>query len=497
MYSANFTPLMDVIKSDLDRWASLPLSWLGRVALIKMNILPRLLYPLQMIPVLLPSKVVKIIEGWLSSFIWSKRRPRLKLAKLQLSVSEGGLELPNIKWYQVAAQLRFVAAWLKGDRSSIWLDIEAAQCDCPLRNLLFLKDPKTVRRFCNNPIVSNTLKAWRVARLLEGRAKVTSPLTSIQGNPDFPPGLNDPGFNSWRDGGITTLGNLFNGPVLMSFDQIQQKYDLPRRHFFRFLQVRDFILRRTTLLTNINTSPIERALTIQFTRGFISILYGLLRSNATINTQDTKRKWERDLGVEIEDEVWCEMFDNAKKLSVCNRAWSVQLRTIHRLQITPSLRHKMNPSLSPLCLKCKIEEGDYIHCIWSCHKIQRYWLRVVQQLNVIFNLEFELDPLCLILGLTDNRIADKFHKRLFNLLAYAARKNILLSWINEKPPTKKEWHKIIMQCMPLEFLTCLLRSTTDAFYKTWDPYLRYIGPQLADTLTIGFLSRSDTANLDG
>ena len=56
---------------------------------------------------------------------------------------------------------------------------------------------------------------------------------------------------------------------------------------------------------------------------------------------------------------------------------------------------------------------------------------------------------------------------------------------------------LIMQCMPLEFLTCLIRSTTDTFYKVWDPYLQYIGPHLATTLTIGFLERSDAANIDG
>ena len=112
-------------------------------------------------------------------------------------------------------------------------------------------------------------------------------------------------------------------------------------------------------------------------------------------------------------------------------------------------------------------------------------------------MEFELDPMYLILGLPDRRIINKFHKRLFNLLTYAARKKILLCWINEKPPTKKEWHKIIMQCMPMEFLTCLLRSTTDTFYKIWDPYLRFIGPELALTLTLGFLNRSDAADLDG
>lgn len=93
MFRTNFPPLLEAITADLDHWASLPLSWMGRTALIKMHILPRLLNPLQMAPILLSNKVIKMLEGWLSSFIWSKRRPRLKMARLQLSGSDGGLEV--------------------------------------------------------------------------------------------------------------------------------------------------------------------------------------------------------------------------------------------------------------------------------------------------------------------------------------------------------------------------------------------------------------------
>jgi hypothetical protein len=53
MYKANFVPLFDTIIQDLERWNSLPIAWLGRISLLKMNNLPRLLYPIQMIPVLL------------------------------------------------------------------------------------------------------------------------------------------------------------------------------------------------------------------------------------------------------------------------------------------------------------------------------------------------------------------------------------------------------------------------------------------------------------
>ena len=44
LYKLNIAPLLQTIKQDLNRWCGLPLSLLGRIHLIKMNILPRLLY---------------------------------------------------------------------------------------------------------------------------------------------------------------------------------------------------------------------------------------------------------------------------------------------------------------------------------------------------------------------------------------------------------------------------------------------------------------------
>lgn len=55
------------IEEDLERWISLPISWLGRIALVKINVLPKLLYPIQMIPVLFTKMVLKDINGWLKS----------------------------------------------------------------------------------------------------------------------------------------------------------------------------------------------------------------------------------------------------------------------------------------------------------------------------------------------------------------------------------------------------------------------------------------------
>lgn len=146
MFKANFIPIFDTIRRDLERWNTLPISWLGRISLLKMNVLPRLLYPIQMVPILFSHKILKDLNGWFSSFIWSKKRPRLKIATLQLPSSEGGLDLPNIKYYQLSSHLRFIAEWVRKDTTSIWFDIESLQSKCPLENLLFIKNFKLITK---------------------------------------------------------------------------------------------------------------------------------------------------------------------------------------------------------------------------------------------------------------------------------------------------------------------------------------------------------------
>lgn len=69
-----------------------------------------------------------------------------------------------------------------------------------------------------------------------------------------------------------------------------------------------------------------------------------------------------------------------------------------------------------------------------------------------------MDPICLILGLPDAHITNTKHRRLFNILTFAARKNILLFWIKVAAPTKKSWHNLIMDCIPNEYMYASLHS---------------------------------------
>lgn len=68
LYSANFPPLLKQVTELLSQWSSIPLSWIGKINVIKMAILPKFLYLFRVLPIPFP-----LIQRRIISFIWGKR----------------------------------------------------------------------------------------------------------------------------------------------------------------------------------------------------------------------------------------------------------------------------------------------------------------------------------------------------------------------------------------------------------------------------------------
>ena len=94
--------------------------------------------------------------------------------------------------------------------------------------------------FKHNPVIYALIKIWKQLRN-HFKLKAVSFLLPITANPPFTPSALDEAYSTGKWLGICIVGNLYIEGTFASFQQLQERFNLPGNQFFRYLQIRDYV----------------------------------------------------------------------------------------------------------------------------------------------------------------------------------------------------------------------------------------------------------------
>uniref|UniRef100_A0A8C5MVQ8 Reverse transcriptase n=1 Tax=Leptobrachium leishanense TaxID=445787 RepID=A0A8C5MVQ8_9ANUR len=189
LFQANYVPILTAVEKDLSNWQMPHVTWFGRMSVLKMNILPRLLYIFQTLPIAVPSTYFRRLKSIFTQYVWGGKAPRLSQEILTAPKHKGGAGLPDMLLYYQATHLLRQLEWNSRIRSNQWVELEEEASSIALADLPWLPNAMVRTVVLDHPTVLPTMAVWRRLTRCTSIAPFPSPLMPVNRLPSFTPHL--------------------------------------------------------------------------------------------------------------------------------------------------------------------------------------------------------------------------------------------------------------------------------------------------------------------